>query len=86
MNTPLLWRVPLVLLMILFTQLSLAAVKEIRLPTAEDGEVAYQFDTDTRKPLSAKDDRSEVMTLALTFLPKEAGGASSLGVVVRDQI
>lgn len=45
--------------------------KEIRLPTAADGEVVFQMDPDTRLPLSAFDEQAEVTKAALTFLPKE---------------
>ena len=50
-----------------------AGVKEVKLPTAADGDVFYRFDATTNLPISAKDDRSEVMAVALSFEPKKAG-------------
>jgi len=50
-----------------------AAVKTIKLPTAADGDVFYRFDANTNLPISAKDDRAEVMAVALSFEPKKAG-------------
>ncbi len=55
------------------SQQSLAEIKELQLPTAEDGEITYQFDTATKKPISAKDDRAEVSGLSLSLLPKNPG-------------
>lgn len=52
---------------------SQAEIKEIRLPTAEDGEVSYRIDSVTKKPLSAQDDRAEITSVSLAFLPKAPG-------------
>ena len=49
------------------------ATKPVKLPTAADGDVTYLFDANTNLPLSAKDERAEVVAVALTFLPKKAG-------------
>lgn len=48
-----------------------AEIRPIELPTAEDGNVTYQFDTNSKLPLSAKDESAEVMSVALSFMPKE---------------
>lgn len=55
------------------SQQSSAEIKEVKLPTAEDGEITYQLDTQTKKPISAKDDRAEVSVLSLSLLPKNPG-------------
>jgi hypothetical protein len=47
--------------------------KRVKLPTAADGEVFYSFDPVTNLPVSAKDDRAEVVATALSFLPKKPG-------------
>lgn len=58
---------------LLICQSVFAQLVELRLPTAEDGEVIYQLNSVTKKPLSAQDDRSEVMAVSLVFLPKKPG-------------
>ena len=50
-----------------------APAKEVKLPTAADGEVTYRFDPATNLPISASDDRVEVLAVALSFLPKKPG-------------
>src|SRR4249919_3980983 len=50
-----------------------ANFKEVKLKTAMDGEVTYRFDNATNLPVSAKDDRAEVMATGLSFLPKKQG-------------
>ena len=50
-----------------------AAVKVVKLPTAADGEVSYKFDAATNLPISASDDRAEVVAVAVSFLPKKKG-------------
>jgi hypothetical protein len=50
-----------------------ANFKEVKLKTAMDGEVSYRFDNATNLPVSAKDDRAEVMATGLSFLPKKQG-------------
>ena len=49
------------------------ATRSVKLPTAADGDVYYQFDANTNLPISAKDDRAEVVAVALSFQPKKAG-------------
>lgn len=48
----------------------MADVRQIKLPTAEDGEVVYQVDTLTKKPMGARDDRAEVVNIAVSVMPK----------------
>ena len=50
-----------------------AEIKLVTLHTAEDGDVEYQFDTDTKLPISAEDERAKIMGVYLTFLPKRPG-------------
>jgi hypothetical protein len=50
-----------------------AAAKEVKLPTAADGEIVYRFDPATSLPVSAKDEKAEVLAVALSFEPKKAG-------------
>ena len=66
---------PAILLLLLSAPVAAAGTdtKTIKLPTAADGEVFYQFDSKTNLPLSASDDRAEVTGVALTFLPKKGG-------------
>ena len=52
---------------------ALAAVREIKLPTSADGEVTYKFDTATNLPISASDDRAQVVAVGVSFLPKKKG-------------
>jgi hypothetical protein len=50
----------------------MADVRQIKLPTAEDGEVVYQIDAVTKKPMGAKDDRAEIVNVSLNVMPKLA--------------
>jgi hypothetical protein len=53
-----------------------AEIKDIPLPTDADGEVVYQFDTVTKLPRSARDERAEIMAVSFAILPKEPGAAA----------
>ncbi|MFZ6769991.1 hypothetical protein ACO0LM_23295 [Undibacterium sp. Di26W] len=48
-----------------------AEIKPINLPTAEDGNVSYQFNTETKLPMSVSDERAEVVAVTFMALPKE---------------
>ncbi len=58
--------------MLLVTQsIAYAEIKEITLPTKTDGDIKYLFDTNTRLPISAFDQKAKIMAVSLAFLPKE---------------
>ncbi|MDD1795405.1 hypothetical protein LRP50_19935 [Enterovibrio sp. ZSDZ42] len=63
----------LLLILITFTTHVSAALKEYKLPTAEDGEIVFIVDDETKLPVSASDDMARVIEGALTFLPKNPG-------------
>lgn len=50
-----------------------AELKELKLPTAADGEVRFLVDTDTKLPVGAADDKAQVVTAALALLTKGKG-------------
>lgn len=50
---------------------AVAEVREMKLPTAEDGEVAYRVDNATKQAENAKDDRAETLPVSLAFLPRK---------------
>ena len=50
---------------------AIAEVREMKLPTAEDGEIAYRVDNLTKQAENAKDDRAETLPVALTFVPRK---------------
>lgn len=66
-------RQPFLAILLLYTFNANAELKEIKLPTATDGDVRFLFDTDTKLPVGASDARAQVVTAALVFLPKEKG-------------
>lgn len=48
-----------------------AEVREMKLPTAEDGEIAYRVDNVTKQAENAKDDRAETLPVSLAFVPRK---------------
>ena len=48
-----------------------AEVREMKLPTAEDGEIAYRVDNVTKQAENAKDDRAETLPVTLSFVPRK---------------
>jgi len=49
-------------------------VREMTLPTAEDGDIVYRVDNVSKQALNAKDDRAETLPVALSFAPRTPGG------------
>jgi hypothetical protein len=60
-------------LLLLCTVNASAGIKEFKLPTAADGEVQFAINTETKLPIGAADAKAQIVTAALTFLPKEKG-------------
>jgi hypothetical protein len=50
-----------------------AEINEFKLPTAEDGVIGFNINADTKLPVGAADDKTQVITAALVFLPKKPG-------------
>jgi hypothetical protein len=62
---------------------ALAAVRDMKLPTAEDGEIVYRVDNATKQAANAKDDRAETLPVSLAFLPRAPGGGMQWTFVYR---
>lgn len=51
----------------------IAEVREMKLPTAEDGEIAYRVDNVKKQAENAKDDRAETLPVTTMFMPRKPG-------------
>lgn len=60
-----------------------AEVRDMKLPTAEDGEVTYRVDNVAKQALNAKDDRAETLPVTLAFVPRKAGSPMQWTFVYR---
>lgn len=61
------------LVLLIFTMHAHSALKEYKLPTAEDGVIVFQMDDETKIPASVFDERARVIGGTFTFLPKKPG-------------
>lgn len=53
---------------------AMATVRDMKLPTAEDGEVVYRVDNVAKQAMNAKDDRAETLPVSTIFLPRTSAG------------
>lgn len=51
-----------------------AEIRDMKLPTAEDGEITYRVDNAAKQALNAKDERAETLPVTLAFVPRTPGG------------
>jgi hypothetical protein len=61
----------------------MAEVRDMKLPTAEDGEIVYRVDNVAKQAANAKDDRAETLPASTAFLPRTPGGGMQWAFVYR---